>query len=454
MRRAILSILLCFPSVLALAPAAWGRDVTVTIASMEGPGKERGRLVGLQRELKRLRGVRVQTTSGFLDEAKKQRVTDLLPDDGRALSEVARALEVDAVVYGRLVRPDKRNWPRAKRSDRELQLVVYAGADGSVVGERTVRVRKGRLTRDTYKKAAKAIEADLQAAIDVPPPPPPVEREPEPMPVFDEPVPVTPRDDEPDEPSADTGDGPSMLQIHAGLALLSRTFDYTAAPDSAQFAEGGIQYESSTVPGIALDVEFLPLKLVTDGFARGFGLGLTYEKVFLSTQQAVQLSDGTTEDAKLETTHQHLWLRLLYRYAFGEAGRDPELVGHIGLGWLTFQLEDNDEYNGAAYQYLSLGVGGYVPLGTPYLALDARISVMPSVDLGDTAEELGDEVSAFGYRLYGGLASMLAGGLSIQAGLEWTSIGADITGAGRDGRIGESATDDYLGFRLMGGYRF
>ncbi len=449
-----IGLMLCLCWV-GLAGPAWARDVTVAVAGLEGPGKEHARLVGLQQALKRVRGVDIQTTSGFRKEAKKLGVADLLPDDGRALGQVARSLNTDAIIYGRWERPDKRTWSRARKGDRVMILIVYAGANGGIVAERSVRVPKGRLTRQIYRKAVAAIEDDLFKTLDAGAPPP----EPEPVPVvpvFEEPIPVTPLADEPVpvEPAPEpAGDGPPVLAVHAGLALLSRTFDYTAAAESAQFAEGGIQYESSTVPGVALDLEVHPLKLATDGFARGFGLGLTFEKVFLSTEQAVQLSDGTTEDASLETTHQHFALRLLYRHVFGDAN-GPDIHGHVGFGWLSFELEDNPEYNGAAYQYLSLGVGGTVPLGTPLLCLDARVAVLPSVDLGDTAEELGDDVSLFGYRLYGGLASRLDSGLSFQAGVEFTGIDAEVSGEGRDERVGESATDHYLGFRLMGGYRF
>ena len=472
MRLGVVSVLaLCLVGI-PDAPAWAATRPNVAVAGFRGgPGSERTRLVNLQRQLKKLRGVRVRKTSAFVQAARRLRVDGQVPEDARALADVGRAIDADAIVYASFEKATPETWPRARRKDRVLRLGVYAAADGKLVAERVVRVPKGRLTRAIYRSAARTIEGDLFAAAEIasapPPPPPPVrderdyrdqdrEREIEQDRRATEPRPVDPdsdfgslRDDH-----RVAGSGPSLLRIHAGLALLSRSFDYTAAPESPVFAEGGIQYASSVVPGLVLDVETYPLTAVTDGFARGFGLGLRYEKVFLSTEQEVRLDDGTSRDASLTTTHQHILVRLFYRHLFGAEGAAPEIAGHLGLGWLSFELQENPEYNGAAYQYVQLGVNGYVPLGTPMLAADLDVALFPSADLGDSAEELGESVNNFGWRLYGGLASRLQSGLSLRAGVEYTAISSDVTGAGRGERIGESATDSYLGLRLMGGYTF
>ncbi len=443
-RFAALLFLLC----LAVPLDAMAADLRVAIGDLAGRGTGRKALIKWQRALKRLGGIRIQSTGDFKKQARAMQAQDIIPQDARALTDVAAVLEVDVVVYGSVVRADQRTWPGSRGDDRVMLVSIYSGKDGRFIAEEVVEVPRGRLTNTVWRKAAVAVEPYLGEAS--------VEAAPEPAMRFDA-VPVDPeprpevreRTETPEDYAPGAGEFP-LIRLHGGLALLSRDFDYTAAAESPLFAEGGIQYASAIVPGLALDLEAYPLSGLLDGAGRGLGLGLRFEKVFLETEQTVTGPDGEQVVTTLETSHSHVLPRLLYRYVFGGG---TELVGHLGVGFLGFEIQENPEYNGVSYTYLTIGAGGHIPIGSPMVAVDLRAAVLPYVGVGDTVDELGAEASSFGYRLYGGVASVV-GAISLQIGVEYTGISTEITGEGRGGRQGTSSADRYVGARLMGGYRF
>lgn len=449
MKRGAPNIILAALTALAallITPSIGQAELRVAIGDLAGPKVGRRQIIGFQRALKRLGGVKIQSTGDFKKQARAMRVEDLVPQDAGALTDVCQVLEVDVAIYATLVPPDGRTWYGAGPNDRVLLVSVYSGVDGRFVEEQIVQVPRGRLTAKVWRRAAEAIEPVLGPAAGPGAPPAPMDF----APIDPDPEPRVRRPREtPDDFELGSSKTP-MFRLHGGLALLSRDFEYSALPESPLFAEGGIQYASAMVPGLALDVEVNPLIGLTDSFVNGFGLGLRFEKVFLSTTQTVTGPDGEQTNAELETSHSHLLFRLLYRHVFDGGA---EVGGSVGIGLLSFELQDNPEYNGVDYTYVSIGAAGLIPLGTPLAALDVRLDLLPVASIGDQVEELGAAASSSGFRVYGGVTS-LVGDVSLQAGLEYTGIGADVTGEGRGGRLGESANDRYIGARLMGGYRF
>ena len=445
MTRILIATLLALP--------ANAQKITVAVATMDGKGGGTRQIGKFQTALKRIDGVRIQSTRGFVKESKAQGVLDFIRDDARAVTNVCEALGVDVVIFGQLMRPDREAWPKARKRDKVVRLAVVAGRDGRIVGEHEVFVRRGRLTRAVWKEAARAVERDLFRAAEPPPPPPPPppRREPEPQPTFEEPVSLD------DEVSTDRKPG-DVGTIYVGLKLMSRTFSYAATADSAIFAEGGIEYESAFVPGFAIDAELYPLRLSGSGAGANVGVELHYEKVFLVTRQAVETEaemggEPTTSETELDTSHDHFLGRLLYRHAFGEGDLVPAVKVFAGFGVLSITIDKNDEYNGTTYSYLDLGIGGSVPFSR-YVILEGEFHGVPFTSLGDSAEELGKDVSATGFGLYAGVSSRLTDDIVARAGVDYLALDADVSGEGRGGRVGSSAEDGYLGLRLQAGYRF
>lgn len=449
-------VLLCLWTTAALA----ADSVRVAIGDFTGRGASTRGIGVFQGELKRLGGVGIESTRSFKAEARRMGVTRDLPRDANALIQVSAAVDVDAIIYMYIERS------RRSRRNKVLRLDVYAGRNGKLIGERSVTVSRGRLTRSVWRKAARAVERDLYDSLEVRPPPPPRRSDPIEMPLTNlDPDRGRDRGRDPyDDGRGRLGDrldpdpdpapgGRKMFRLAGGLALLSRSFRYTASDDSPKFNPGGIQYESAMVPGFAFDAEYYPFVRIARNFARGFGLKLRFEKVFVNTEQEVQTETGPTIQA-LETSHAHFLLRAMYRHRFNETPESIEVHGGLGFGVLSFQMAENEEYNGALYQYLDITLGAYAPLSTRYFAMDLRVSLMPAVSLGDTVEELGADASTFGFRIYAGLASAVTDAIDLSAGFEYMGLNSTVNGAGRDGREGETAEDAYVGVRLLGGYRF
>jgi hypothetical protein len=423
--------------VLITSAPVWADDLRVAVGDLRGRGLRDRNIGHFQKQLKRVEGIKIQSTRGFRDAAKRLGLSARdLGQDPRGLADTAARADVGAVIYGLLRRG-------RSRKDRIIRLSVYEGRTGQLVGEHDIDVPRGRFTQRVWEDAARAVAPDLYKILDgnVAPPASP---EPAPDMTFSAPVPVAP----PPRPRFERQR--PVLRIHAGFATTARTFSYETAPSTTALIDG-VSYESSLVPGLALDLEAYPGQAMTNGFAAGFGLGVRFEKVFLSTEQ---VDPATSEAVSLDTQHQHLLLRALYRRALGAGPTAIELVGHLGYGLLSFEVEENKDYRGATWSYLDLGIGASIPLTTPLAALDLEISVLPGADLGDRTEELGKEASSFGYRIYGGVSSLIGGGLSLMAGGEYTSFSTEVTGEGRDGRVGQAASDAYLTFRLMAGYRY
>ena len=231
---------------------------------------------------------------------------------------------------------------------------------------------------------------------------------------------------------------------------LARTFLYTASPSSQIFTEGGINYSLGMVPGFAIDAQIAPFATQRGGI-RGLGLRVLFEKAFFRTQQTVTKDDGSQTTALLDSNHMHVLAEITYRHVFRSGA---EVGGFLGGGNLTFELAPNDEYQGVSYTYMTAGMLGFIPLGTKYIGFDGKASILPIAGMGDTVEELGKEATTFGYRVYLGLASRLDMGLTLSAGAEYTAFQSDVSGEGRGGRIGQSASDGFIALRFLAGYRF
>ena len=131
---------------LVSAPSSAAAQLRVVVGDLSGPKMGRKQIIGFQRALKRLGGVKIQSTGDFKKQARAMRVEDLIPQDAAALTDVCQVLEVDVALYATLLRPDGRTWYGAGPKDRVLSVSVYSGVDGRFVDEQVVQVPRGRLT--------------------------------------------------------------------------------------------------------------------------------------------------------------------------------------------------------------------------------------------------------------------------------------------------------------------
>ena len=117
-------------------------------------------------------------------------------------------------------------------------------------------------------------------------------------------------------------------------------------------------------------------------------------------------------------------------------------------------IAENEEYNGVEYNYLDLGLGGFLPLGLPWLGIEVNGGYFPIVSLGSSVEEVAAEESTVGFELTGGLTGRFESGFTLRVAMELKGFESALSGEGRNGRVGEAASDRYLGLRALGGFRF
>jgi hypothetical protein len=91
-------------------------------------------------------------------ELQAETMTDL------DVARVANALEVDAVIHGRFVRKNKRR--------AHVEVLLRTAATGEIVGEYTIPVRRGVMSKRGERKLDKELSAELTALLGPPAPAP------------------------------------------------------------------------------------------------------------------------------------------------------------------------------------------------------------------------------------------------------------------------------------------
>lgn len=456
--RLIFTLMIATLAWLTLTAGVAAGEIRVAIGDISGRGGGLRAIGKLQRALRRDDDIAIQSTKAFQRKAKQLRVARYIPGDARGLADLCDALDLDAVVYAQIDRA-------SRRSRSRIVLVDVYDRQGARIATHEIQAgRRKSIPSAVWTDVARAIEPDLRSLdrrgfsagrdpVEVVEPVEEIRLDPIPVTAVPEPEPVQPRiRDRRVDPPIDRD--LEIINISAGLFFLSRSFDYSVSDDSVAFAEGGIDYSTTLSPGIAVNAEIFPLRAVVRNAAAHLGLGLSFEKAFLSTDQEITDLQGQTRAQTLNTAHHHIRTRLQYRAPLSDSDTAIQLGGHLGLGWIKFKLQDNPEYSGVEAAYFDLGLDTLIPLGSPKIAAKLAIRYLPTADLGDTAQELGGEVSTSGFGFTAGLMGRLVGGLTAELALDYTSLSHDVSGEGRGDRIGEEASDAYTGLRLLMGYAF
>ncbi|MSP74017.1 MAG: hypothetical protein EXR76_17940 [Myxococcales bacterium] len=445
-RRFFLGISLVYFFLLAPLWAA-AQPVHVVIVGVRGKGAGAPVIQGLQVALEKLKNISFESTRNFLAEAGQRGLGDTVETDPKAMSTVARALEIDSVVRGELT-------SSARTKDKVLTLSVFNGGDGKLLGEEVVTLPAGKLSAKVYSQAARAIEPYLRLGD---------HRHITPGPLAASEPKLSGAEEGQTEAVVEPDDEGEALdpavRLRAGLATMKRSFDYKARLGSPLFFEKGITYESSLSPGFAVQAEVFPLAFSKHGPLARIGVALDFAKTFLSTVQTISETamgeiPATTSTRKLETSHSALRAGLMYRHPFWQGEKAPEIMGGLGYGRLSFKLEDNPEYRGTELSYFDVALGFVMPLGTPLAVADVTFRLMPSVDHGTSVQELSKTADTLGYAVAAGLGSRFDGGFGVRLGLDYSVFSSQLAGAGRGGRLGKSAEDSYLGLQLQAAYTY
>ena len=422
-------------------------SVRVVVGRIDGTRRSRKQVIRFQRALSQMQGIEVASTRIFVEQARGMRVEAAIPEDSASLVQLCDMLDIDAAIFVQVVEEEGRN---------ELVVQVYAGENGELVGERTLAISRGRLTRGLWGDVARRISPLLQKTLAAEAIQPQV-ASPQPRPQRErrrqldrrlEELPIDRTESVEHKARETRGASHGVYGVYAGASALSRTFVYVVQEQSPVFSDGGVDYSLGFVPGFALEAFAFPF---SNQSGDGFGMELRFEKVFFRTQQNVVNSDGSQSAQILASNHLHGRLNLVYNHRF-ESG--PELSGLLGFGYLSFQISDEAEYRGTDYTYLDLGLKGFIPFGTSPVGLEGVVSMLPIAGLGDTLAELGGDASTLGFRGELSLVAQWESGLSLKGGADIMLFESELAGEGRDRRQGRASSDRFIGARLMGGYQF
>ncbi|MEE2786952.1 MAG: hypothetical protein VX589_06400 [Myxococcota bacterium] len=441
---------------------ALGADesIYVVVGRIDGSRNRRRHLVSLQKSLRAHAGVRVESTQRFEEQARRLRVMDSIPEDASALADACDAADVDAAVFVQFV--------RERRSSQNLIVSIYAGDSGRFIGERIFELGRTEPNRALWRQVGREVVPLIRAAAPAEAASP--ERRPPPRRPIARQRPKVERPEIPVETVSRPIDAEArpLLAIQAGPYAMSRSFKYDVDPTSLRFTDGGIDYELGFVPGFAVQLELMPLAR-TSLTANGILGYAAYETVFFRTQQTIcqadvstdavdsvtgdkaVMDDGCRVGAPVDSTYFRLALGLGYRFLFPA---DVEFTLDLGFALRSFEIPNSDEYRGNRYTSMVIGLASYVPFGTPYIGARVRVELLPLNGLGDTLQELGGDATTLGYSIRGGFESRLPFGMFVMAEVDYTGLSLDISGEGRDGRVGKEASDSFLGTQLVIGYRY
>lgn len=415
--RALLAGVALCASLLA-AGVAWAEGPRRVVV-MDAPGKDGGANAQLLLDALASQPDRweVQDQAWFQArvDARGLVLPDLLDDPDALVKATERRRgeeEVDVIVR-----------PLAGRKRGSLELVVYDGASGAIVGSYEPRMKRNRIA--DAPDAVVAIN-DMTTFVGWPDaPPPPLE------PVSPAPLDLELVDPEPPAEVERPKEGP-LFRISAGLAGLKRDFTVVSA-------RGGVEYSTGFYPGVRLDAELYPYPW---GGAILGNLGLVARLVRGSDVVQLGLADGTVQE--LDSTHTEITLGAVFRHELS-----PTLQLRYGLGWqsLDFILASNPVYGSTTYG--ALWLGGQVVVGlVDKLSLLGTIEVIPWAGLGDSAAEFGSSASSFGFTGEVALAYDLLEGVSVEVGYRLRAMSASYEGEGtreiNGERLADATSNDYV----------
>ena len=140
------------------APGYSAESIRLVVGRVDGTRRGRKNIVRFQRALAQLPNVELVSTKDFTEQARGMRVDAILPEDSQSLTRLCDLLDIDAAVYAHVIREGRRN---------DLVVSVYAGENGQFVGDKVLKVSRGRLTRGLWSAAARQVLPLIQKAINM-----------------------------------------------------------------------------------------------------------------------------------------------------------------------------------------------------------------------------------------------------------------------------------------------
>ena len=382
----ILVTLLVFSSATAL-----GRKKTVTVTGFRGPGAGSVRYYVtkyLRREYE------VVPIAKYVRTAKRLRVK---VTGRRNIRRICQEAEIDAVVFGRILRSRGRWW---------LRLSINDGATGKRIKRSVIRLRGPRLNSSSRYSVRGTLKKAMEQATGVTKREPEPEPEPEPkidyMPTVD--TETEGEEKEKKKKKKPMGPRPSWTSVVEGgvmLDVVGRKFVVNPTSSNPDYRTTGL------IPSPGFWFEIYPGAFITNHrILANFGLGFSWSRSFGVTSST---DDGeNSEDIK--TTYQKTDMYLTFRYNILQSDKSPELKLSFGLGNQRFMFNiAGDEYDpikalGVNYWYAKPKISARVPLALARLSFVFGFAALFPFQKGPVEEWWGyGDTSAWGIDIQGGL---------------------------------------------------
>lgn len=346
-----------------------------------------------------------------------------------------RAMGARAIVAGETVR---------ERAGKVLRTRVRSCATGSPLGEQAVSWRGRTLIPAALDDAADAIVAAIESEPTGGAPPPLVDAPQAPPPETAPPPEET--------PSAPPGEG--WLEIAVAIGAGTRNLDVEIDPDNSTEPLGSnnthLVYSGGAYVDGGLDLVFYPFRLGASE-PRGLGVHARYLRALSAKSQP----RNESEDAP-DTVIENFLAEAFYRIALADGPAPAAIRIFVGFDRFAFVLDDNPHVPNFIYQSIRPGVGAYVPISGPDLAVEAQAAYRVISGPGEKADEGLGKGSASGFDFALGIRGDLAGGFFWAIGAEYIPISLQFEsdpGEATLHRAG-SGSDSYLRGRGMVGWRF
>lgn len=221
--------------------------------------------------------------------------------------------------------------------------------------------------------------------------------------------------------------------MSAGLELVTRSFDVSGEAD--------VTFDAPYYAGMALELEAFPVAwFARSSAAAPLFFRFSAAKHSTTTRAAIDAE----RDLEIPTRHDMSHMALGYEARLRRARVAP----YVAWSATEFTLAYNDLYASSFYQGVEVGADAW--LDTRALSLGAGIAIRPGVSLGSTAQEFGDDATAFGIVAALRLAKRFDLGLVLEAEARVERFGTNYTQRGTGG--GNDAVDLFQTFVLAAGY--
>jgi len=238
--------------------------------------------------------------------------------------------------------------------------------------------------------------------------------------------------------------GERALEAVGGLSVTSRSMSFTVATNATTKPPG---YAGTPVAGVMLDVIAYPLAFGHDRTdqLKNVGVEILYDRV-------ISINSKDAQGNTYPTTESRYWLTAMFRHAFGRDATAPVVIGSLGYGGQSFEIQGNIPLPSVTYAIVAPGAGLRYPATEKLtFAVDTKVLFPLSTGQIQNADRYG-AASVFGFEGALGADYLITPNIFARAMGRFETLGFNFKGTGDLKASG--ARDSYFGGALTVGYLY